>query len=159
MIRIGADGQSPGQVADVDSDRASAWETAEFFACRPQENPRTLPQRMTGTRTQSQYHGGHGIEPFPGTKENADRRGNDGRGHCRGSGGGVVGNPFQLDEIVTPVQPYAARKRYACPGCNGSIEPGAFHLVVIPEHAPDLRRHWHHGCWFKEQRRRRRPLR
>jgi hypothetical protein len=23
---------------------------------------------------------------------------------------------------------------------------------VIPEDAPDLRRHWHRGCWFKEQR-------
>ena len=70
-----------------------------------------------------------------------------------------MGPTFQLDEIVTPVQPYAARKRYTCPGCNGFIEVGVFHLVVIPEHTPDLRRHWHHGCWFKEQRRRRPPLR
>jgi hypothetical protein len=24
----------------------------------------------------------------------------------------------------------------------------------VPEDAPDLRRHWHRGCWFKEQKRR-----
>ena len=106
----------------------------------------------------SQYHGGHGIEPVPATAADAGRCGNDDRRYLSGSSDGVVGNPLQLDEIVTPVQPYAARKRYSCPGCNGPIEVGVFHLVVIPEHEPDLRRHWHHGCWFKEQRRRRRPL-
>ena len=52
------------------------------------------------------------------------------------------------------MQPYAARKRYLCPGCEGMIEPGVGHLVVVPEDAPDLRRHWHHGCWHLEQRRR-----
>lgn len=57
-------------------------------------------------------------------------------------------------EIVTPVQPYQGRKRYLCPGCAGTIEIGVGHVVVIPEDAPDLRRHWHHGCWFKERRRR-----
>jgi hypothetical protein len=55
-------------------------------------------------------------------------------------------------EIVTVVQPYAARKPYLCPGCSHTIETGVGHLVVIPEDAPDLRRHWHRGCWFKEQR-------
>ncbi len=59
-----------------------------------------------------------------------------------------------MSEAVTPIQPYAARKRYACPGCSGNIEPGTGHLVVVPEHDPDLRRHWHRGCWFKELRRR-----
>jgi hypothetical protein len=39
-----------------------------------------------------------------------------------------------------------------CPGCQKVIDPGVGHLVVIPEHAPDLRRHWHRGCWFIEQR-------
>lgn len=57
-------------------------------------------------------------------------------------------------EVVTPVQPYAARKEYVCPGCEGTIGAGVGHLVVIPEHTPDLRRHWHRGCWHKEQRRR-----
>jgi hypothetical protein len=58
-------------------------------------------------------------------------------------------------EVVQPVQPYQARKVYLCPGCEHQIEEGVGHLVVIPEHAPDLRRHWHRGCWYKEQRRRR----
>lgn len=54
---------------------------------------------------------------------------------------------------VSAVQPYAARKRYLCPGCQGGIEPGTGHLVVVPDDAPDLRRHWHRGCWFRERRR------
>jgi hypothetical protein len=57
-------------------------------------------------------------------------------------------------EVVTLVQPYAARKRYECPGCSGNIQIGEGHLVVVPEDAPDLRRHWHRGCWFKEQKQR-----
>jgi hypothetical protein len=60
-------------------------------------------------------------------------------------------------EVVLPVQPYAARKRYLCPGCSGYIEEGEGHLVVVPEHAPDLRRHWHRACWFQERRRRHGP--
>ena len=58
------------------------------------------------------------------------------------------------DEIVSPIQPYQARKPYVCPGCAAPIESGVGHLVVVPELAPDLRRHWHRGCWYKEQRRR-----
>jgi hypothetical protein len=52
------------------------------------------------------------------------------------------------------VQPYAARKTYLCPGCQLTILPGTFHVVVVPDDEPDLRRHWHHGCWHKEMRRR-----
>ncbi len=59
-----------------------------------------------------------------------------------------------LGVTVTPVQGYAARKEYTCPGCQKSIPPGMFHLVVVPDEEPDLRRHWHHGCWHKEMRRR-----
>ncbi|MBT8198182.1 MAG: hypothetical protein KJO84_06735 [Acidimicrobiia bacterium] len=59
-------------------------------------------------------------------------------------------------EIVVPVQPYQARKSYVCPGCESEIAPGTGHVVVIPELAPDLRRHWHRGCWYREQRTRRR---
>lgn len=58
-------------------------------------------------------------------------------------------------EIVTVVQPYAARKTYQCPGCANMILVGVGHLVVVPEETPDLRRHWHRGCWFKELRSRR----
>lgn len=59
-----------------------------------------------------------------------------------------------LRVTVSPVQPYAARKEYLCPGCQNVIPPGTFHLVVVPDDEPDLRRHWHHGCWHKEMRRR-----
>ena len=58
------------------------------------------------------------------------------------------------DEVVHPIQPYQARKTYLCPGCETSIPAGTGHLVVVPEQTPDLRRHWHRGCWYKEERRR-----
>ena len=48
---------------------------------------------------------------------------------------------------VRRVQPYEARKRYVCPGCNRDIPKGMGHYVVVPLGAPDLRRHWHRGCW------------
>ncbi len=59
--------------------------------------------------------------------------------------------PFGAD-IVTPVQPYQAVKSYVCPGCESRIPAGTGHVVVVPELAPDLRRHWHRGCWFRELR-------
>ncbi len=58
------------------------------------------------------------------------------------------------DEIVQPIQPYQARKPYICPGCESIIDAGVGHLVVVPQDTPDLRRHWHRGCWYKERRRR-----
>lgn len=60
---------------------------------------------------------------------------------------------------VSPVQPYAARKEYVCPGCESTIPPGTFHLVVVPEAEPDLRRHWHRGCWHRQVRMNRTPPR
>ena len=59
------------------------------------------------------------------------------------------------DVEVRRVQPCEARRRYVCPGCNGPIEVGVGHVVVVPPDAPDLRRHWHGPCW--DQRDRRRP--
>jgi hypothetical protein len=58
------------------------------------------------------------------------------------------------DVEVRRIQPYEATKTYLCPGCNGDIEPGTGHLVVVPSEAPDLRRHWHHACWKHRHRRR-----
>ena len=55
---------------------------------------------------------------------------------------------------VQRMQPYQARKTYVCPGCNQDIPPGLGHLVIVPEQAPDLRRHWHHGWWAHRERRR-----
>ena len=55
---------------------------------------------------------------------------------------------------VHPVQPFQARKRYVCPACNTHIAPGNGHVVVVPNEAPDLRRHWHRPCWAMRHRRR-----
>lgn len=60
------------------------------------------------------------------------------------------------DEVDTRfIQPYEATKTYLCPGCNQDIGPGVGHMVAVPRADPDLRRHWHRGCW--NHRRRRRP--
>ena len=61
-------------------------------------------------------------------------------------------NPTLDPVFVNSVQPYQARKEYVCPGCEQAITKGTGHVVVVPEHAPDLRRHWHRGCWYKQQR-------
>ncbi len=56
------------------------------------------------------------------------------------------------------VQPYQATKRYTCPSCNQVIEEGIGHYVVIPKRAPDLRRHWHRGCWERREYQRQRAM-
>ena len=53
---------------------------------------------------------------------------------------------------VRRVQPYEARKEYVCPGCHRTIPIGVGHLVCVPHDAPDLRRHWHKGCWERRNR-------
>ncbi|WP_420626074.1 hypothetical protein [Candidatus Poriferisodalis sp.] len=57
---------------------------------------------------------------------------------------------------VRRVQPYEATKRYLCGGCAHSIEAGVGHVVAVPTDHPDMRRHWHWGCW--QARGRRRPV-
>jgi hypothetical protein len=54
---------------------------------------------------------------------------------------------------VRHVQPYQAEKTYRCPGCDHEIRPGEGHKVVIPLDAPQDRRHWHTGCWHREEKR------
>lgn len=72
----------------------------------------------------------------------------------RGDTGGMT--TFEGYEVeVRMIQPYQAHKNYICPGCNRDIPKGTGHVVVVPIEAPDLRRHWHKGCW--EARERRRP--
>lgn len=62
---------------------------------------------------------------------------------------------FWLEDVeVRRVQPYEASKRYSCPGCNQDILAGTGHVVAVPREAPDLRRHWHRGCWENRSRRR-----
>ena len=48
------------------------------------------------------------------------------------------------------VQPYEAKKAYICPGCGRDIPPGLGHVVAVPRDAPDLRRHWHRGCFDQQ---------
>jgi hypothetical protein len=55
---------------------------------------------------------------------------------------------------VRRVQPYEATKAYVCPGCYQTIPKGMGHMVAVPVDAPDLRRHWHKGCWANRGRRR-----
>jgi len=48
-----------------------------------------------------------------------------------------------------------ATKTYICPNCNRDIAPGTGHWVVVPVGEPDLRRHWHRGCWDGRKTRKR----
>ena len=67
-------------------------------------------------------------------------------------------DPESFGEVdIKFLQPYQARKSYVCPNCNRDIPPGTSHYVIVPVHAPDLRRHWHRGCW--DGRRTRTPRR
>jgi hypothetical protein len=60
---------------------------------------------------------------------------------------------------IRRVQPYQATKCYVCPACHRDISVGTGHYVVLPRGHPDLRRHWHRGCWdnLPEHRRVRLP--
>ena len=63
-----------------------------------------------------------------------------------------VENPEAFGELtVRGVQPYQADKTYQGPGCNREIPEGFGHLVVTPVESPDLRRHWHRGCWNRRR--------
>ncbi len=57
------------------------------------------------------------------------------------------------DVDVRAVQPYQAKKSYICPGCGRDIKVGLGHIVAVPIDAPDLRRHWHKGCWKSREKR------
>lgn len=63
-------------------------------------------------------------------------------------------DPMGLEVEVRRIQPYEANKTYLCPGCNRDIPSGTGHVVAVPKDAPDLRRHWHKGCWTNRHRRR-----
>jgi hypothetical protein len=91
------------------------------------------------------------AEPERETRQREPKqRGSRGRGGRRGSSRAVreVPDPSDTaDAVVRFVQPFQAAKSYQCPGCNGTIPAGQGHMVVIPPDDPDLRRHWHRGCW------------
>jgi hypothetical protein len=55
---------------------------------------------------------------------------------------------------VRRIGPLAATKAYLCPGCHQEVAAGVAHVVVVPQLAPDLRRHWHTSCWDRRTTRR-----
>ncbi len=83
---------------------------------------------------------------------NAKRKGSAAKKRRRAAGGkrrgARVSDPSDVPGAeVRFIQPYDATKAYLCPGCNRIIPPGLGHMVVVPPDDPDLRRHWHRGCW------------
>ncbi|MDH3683793.1 MAG: hypothetical protein OEV40_28045 [Acidimicrobiia bacterium] len=77
-----------------------------------------------------------------------DRRRRPPRARPKGQARPIAPDPSDVDDAeLRFVQPYEATKTYLCPGCNGEIPPGTGHLVAVPPLEPDLRRHWHRGCW------------
>ena len=66
--------------------------------------------------------------------------------------------PDGYEYEVRPIAAANAVKTYRCPGCDHEIRPGEGHKVVVPLDAPDDRRHWHTGCWFREEKRIKRRL-
>jgi hypothetical protein len=81
--------------------------------------------------------------------------------HCPDCGttlkGGWVQRTREVIELALAPAEVVEHRYIAriCPGCNHDIPPRTFHVVAVPRRAPDLRRHWHKGCW--EHRARRRP--
>ena len=63
-------------------------------------------------------------------------------------------NPEVLGELEERfIQPYRDTKAYLCPGGQREIPPGLGHVGIGPVEAPDLRRHWHRGCWTGRRKR------
>ncbi|MEZ5377831.1 MAG: hypothetical protein R2733_15095 [Acidimicrobiales bacterium] len=82
---------------------------------------------------------------------NAKRKGSAAKKRRRSSGSKRAARRPDPSDVpgaeVRFIQPYDAVKGYVCPGCNRTIPPGLGHMVVVPPDDPDLRRHWHRGCW------------
>ncbi len=107
---------------------------------------------------------GHGLQPLSEARNNDDRlcistcryldRLNPGRLGFFRIGTAVFDLTPEDGFEVRRVQPYEATKTYLCPGCNRDLPPGLGHMVAVPTDAPDLRRHWHYGCWQARHRRR-----
>ncbi len=74
----------------------------------------------------------------------------------RSEGSLIPGIGLYADAEITvrPVRGSQALKRYDCPICNQAIAVGTPHTVVVPNDAPDHRRHFHTACWRSRHTRR-----
>ena len=104
---------------------------------------------MSGSRRSGRADRGHGSRKRAGGK----RKGKAPKPKRRAPVS--MADPSDTEDAdVRYVQPYQATKAYLCPGCNRDIAVGTGHMVVVPPDAPDLRRHWHRGCWVNRRNRR-----
>jgi hypothetical protein len=105
---------------------------------RPKQADKTVRHKPKAASANKRAKSTKGAAKRPKRKTRTDRR-----------------DPSDTDDAeVRFVQPYQATKSYLCPGCNRDITPGTGHMVVVPPDAPDLRRHWHRGCWANRASRR-----
>jgi hypothetical protein len=92
------------------------------------------------------------------SEQRRSEQGKEGRSSARRpkkKGQKTLPDPSDHPESTTRfVQPYEATKAYLCPGCRQDIPKGQGHLVAVPPDDPDLRRHWHRGCWNNRKSRR-----
>ncbi|MGH2690130.1 MAG: hypothetical protein ACRDKW_15190, partial [Actinomycetota bacterium] len=62
----------------------------------------------------------------------------------------ILGPEWARAEGFQVRQSRSAAKRYRCPYCEGWIQPGTIHVVVVPEGRADDRRHYHTPCWERQ---------
>jgi hypothetical protein len=62
-----------------------------------------------------------------------------------------MGTYSDAELSVRRIMGQSATKRYDCPLCNQHIERGTPHVVVVPNDAPELRRHFHTPCWKRRK--------
>lgn len=60
-----------------------------------------------------------------------------------------IAGPPPLAKDGFEVRPTTGERRYRCPYCEGSIEPGTAHVVAFRSGQAEDRRHYHSGCWVK----------
>ncbi|NNE96964.1 MAG: ATP/GTP-binding protein [Acidimicrobiales bacterium] len=89
----------------------------------------------------------------PAPKSNKPKAGHKSTGRPKVKGRRTLADPSDApDTEIHFVSAADASKDYLCPGCGREISVGQGHLVAVPASAPDLRRHWHRGCWERRMR-------
>ena len=92
-----------------------------------------MPRRSRRDETPARRRRGKGDPPSVGVAEIAAR---------------IAGWPA-LGREGFEVRTNTGDRRYRCPYCQGSVEPGTVHVVAFPVGQPEDRRHYHTGCWAK----------